>query len=287
MSPNNMPPAEQQIRSSYDAEARYGKKRDTPWVGYKAHITEICEQDQPHLITHVETTPATVPDSKVTPRIHQALAQKDLLPQEHLLDAGYVDAKLLVDSRVQYGVELIGPALPDSSWQAKAGQGFDLACFVIDWEGRQVRCPQNQMSQYWSPQKDNQGNAVIQVEFPKRVCQSCVARQNSTKATQGGRKLRFRPKAEHEALQHVRQIEHPPEFQEKYCKRAGVEGTLSQGIRSFALRRTRYIGCAKTHLQHILIAVAINLARFANWKQGFPLATTRTSAFAALLPVAI
>jgi transposase len=283
--PDNLPPAEQQIQSPYDTEARYGKKRDNGWLGYKAHFTEICETEQPHLITHVETTPATVPDSEVTQRIHQALAQKDLLPKEHLLDTGYVDAKLLVDSQVQFGVQMIGPAMPDSSWQARAGQGFELACFTIDWERQQVHCPQGQTSQSWSEQRDNQGNATIQVAFHKRACHSCVSRQVCTRATQTGRKLRFRPKAEHEVLQHLRQIEQTPEFKEKYQKRAGVEGTLSQGVRSFDLRRTRYIGSAKTHLQHILIAVAINLVRFTNWKRGFSRSTTRTSPFATLIPI--
>jgi transposase len=31
--------------------------------------------------------------------------------------------------------------------------------------------------------------------------------------------------------------------------RAGIEGTLSEGIRAHGLRRARYIGLAKTHLQ--------------------------------------
>lgn len=285
--PDNMPPAEQQIQSPYDAQARYGKKRDTGWVGYKAHFTEICDEDQPHLITHVETTPATVPDSEVTQRIHQALAQKDLLPKEHLLDTGYVDAQLLVDSQVQFGVEMIGPAMPDSSWQAKEGRGFDLPFFVIDWEKHQVSCPLQQTSTSWHESKDNQGNDVIQVEFKKSICHPCPARQYCTKATYSGRKLRFRPKAEHEILQHLRRIEQTSEFKEKYQKRAGVEGTLSQMARSFDLRRTRYIGFAKARLQNILIAIAVNLARLANWIREFPTAVTRTSPFAALLPLTI
>jgi transposase len=40
-----------------------------------------------------------------------------------------------------------------------------------------------------------------------------------------------------------------------------VEGTISQAVRAFGLRRTRYIGLAKTHLQHVLTAIAFNLAR--------------------------
>ena len=69
-----------------------------------------------------------------------------------------------------------------------------------------------------------------------------------------------------------------------YQKRAGVEGTLSQGVRAFELRQTRYIGLAKTHLQHLATAAAINLARINNWLMDVPLARTRTSRFAALAP---
>ena len=67
-------------------------------------------------------------------------------------------------------------------------------------------------------------------------------------------------------------------------KRAGIEGTISQGTHSFCLYRFRYLGQAKTHLQHILTAVAINLTRFVNWLNEIPLAATRKSAFIALAP---
>jgi transposase len=61
-----------------------------------------------------------------------------------------------------------------------------------------------------------------------------------------------------------------------------VEGTLSQGVRAFTLRQARYLRQAKTHLQHLLIAVAINLVRAIVWLAGTSLAQTRTSSFAAL-----
>jgi transposase len=54
-------------------------------------------------------------------------------------------------------------------------------------------------------------------------------------------------------------------FKAQYADRAGIESTLSQGVRAFGLRRSRYIGLAKTHLQHILIAVGINLKRVMVW----------------------
>ena len=49
-----------------------------------------------------------------------------------------------------------------------------------------------------------------------------------------------------------------------------------------ACRRSRYIGQEKTHLQHLFTAIAINLLRFAAWRNKVPHAKTRTSRFAAL-----
>jgi len=83
-------------------------------------------------------------------------------------------------------------------------------------------------------------------------------------------------------LQRARRLQRTPEWKARYERRAGIEGTISQGTRGFGLRRSRYIGEAKTHLQHILTASAINLVRFAAWKAGVPHAKTRISRFAAL-----
>jgi len=71
-------------------------------------------------------------------------------------------------------------------------------------------------------------------------------------------------------------------WQAQYAVRAGIEGTLSQGIRAFALRQSRYLGVAKTHLQHVATAAAMNLVRVDAWFEGIPHARTRISRFAAL-----
>jgi hypothetical protein len=68
-----MPAAAEQISSPYDQEARYSTKRDISWVGYKAHLTETCDPETPHLITNVETTPATTPDDNMVTVVHQSL----------------------------------------------------------------------------------------------------------------------------------------------------------------------------------------------------------------------
>jgi transposase len=67
-------------------------------------------------------------------------------------------------------------------------------------------------------------------------------------------------------------------------QRAGIEGTLSQGVRGFGMRRSRYVGLAKTHLQHIFIATAMNLYCTINWLNELSLAQTRQAAFERLIP---
>ena len=86
-------------------------------------------------------------------------------------------------------------------------------------------------------------------------------------------------------LKEQRRIHASKEGQLLYNKRAGVEGTISQGVRAFGLRKTRYRGVAKTHLQHIATAAAINFDRLVAWFDGVPRGKTRTSRFAALAPV--
>jgi len=50
-------------------------------------------------------------------------------------------------------------------------------------------------------------------------------------------------------------------------------------VRAFDLRRSRYLGLPKTHVQQVSIAAAINLVRLLAWLNGDPLAPTRVSAF--------
>ena len=94
--------------------------------------------------------------------------------------------------------------------------------------------------------------------------------------------MTIRTEHEHNALHMARQQQTTPEWQSRYDVRAGIEGTLSQGIRGFGLRQCRYIGLAKTRLQHLATAAAINIDRLSVWLDGRPHAKTRVSRFAAL-----
>lgn len=281
---DNQPPAENKIVSPYDAEARYGKKRQTEWVGYKVHLTETCDPDLPHLITHVETTTAPMADGQVTNDIHAALIEKDLLPATHLVDNAYVDADAIVDSQEQ-GVELLGPVRSDHSWQAKAQQGFDKIAFVVDWDAQTVTCPGDKTSISWRPTRDRLGNDLIEVRFDPLQCRTCSFHSQCTRSESHGRCLSLKPQVQHAALQDRRTYQTTEEFKRRYAKRAGIEGTISQGVRAFDLRSARYIGQAKTHLQHILTASAMNLTSAVAWLHGNTRTSTRRSSFAALAAV--
>jgi transposase len=105
-----LPPAGK-IETPHDPEARFRHRGGVSWVGYIVHLSETCEDDAVHLLTHVMTTTATVHEARCTAVIHGALAAKGLSPSEHLVDAAYVDAELLVRSREELGIALIGPGV--------------------------------------------------------------------------------------------------------------------------------------------------------------------------------
>jgi transposase len=275
-------PAAVLIASPSDVEARYCTKHGITWVGDKVHLTEPCENDQPHLITGVMTTPATTPDGVMGSRMQDDWATRDLLPGIHLLDGGSVDADLLVTAQSTHQIDVVGPPFGSYSHQRRAGEGSDLGAFRIDWEAHQARCPQGHTSIRWTPGRDVSGDPVVRIRFHAPTCRACPVRSACTQAKNAPRQLTVRPQAHHEAVQAARQRQETAEFTAQYAQRAGVEGTQAQAIRRCGLRQGRYVGHAKTHLQHVLTATALNLVRVAAWLEDTPRATTRRSAFAAL-----
>ncbi|MFS2011991.1 IS1182 family transposase [Azospirillum sp. CT11-132] len=281
-----LPPVGERLQSPYDPEMHFSMKRQTQWSGYKVHVTETCDDDTAHLITHVKTCPAMEQDMTSTAAIHECLAAKGLLPAEHFVDSAYIDTELLVHSRRDYAVSLEGPVRSVSSWQARTGQGYDLPHFRIDWEHEQVTCPQGKASVTWRLGRDEVGKPRINAVFSRSDCGACSARPFCTPAKAARRSVFFHPREEYEALNVARARMDDPVWKERYHVRAGVEGTLSQGVRAFGMRRCRYIGLAKTAFQHVCIAAAMNVARMVHWLDGQPRAKTRVTRFAALAPVA-
>lgn len=279
----NQPPSSQRITSPYDLEARYSTKRDISWVGYKFHATETCTDDAPHLIIHVETRPGTEHDINTVDDIHQVLDEQHRLPTDHLVDASYISADELVRSETLYGVNLVGPVRTDLSWQARLPEGIDSSQFTIDWDQQRATCPQDHVSCSWIPQQRADGYATIKIKFRQSKCADCPLRSRCTRDQTKGRTLTVLPQPQFEALQAARQRQQTQEFKDQYATRAGVEGSISHAAFTLGLRRARYRGLAKTHLQHLATAAAINLIRVMHWLAEVPRSQTRQSRFAALV----
>jgi transposase len=279
---SELPPVGERLQSPYDPEAHYSTKRQLEWSGYKVHVTETCDEDSAHLVTHVLTRPAMQPDMASTADIHQRLADKGLLPAEHFVDAAYVDAALLVGSRRDHGVSLEGPVRAMPKRPNEAEQAYEQRHFAIDWERERVTCPQGKTSVTWRVGRDEVGAPRIQAVFSRTDCGACATRRLCTSAKEARRSVYFHPRAEYEALNAARARMHDPAWKKRYHVRAGVEGTLSQAVRAFGMRRSRYIGLAKTGLQQVCTAAAMNVARMVRWLDGAPRAKTRVTRFAAL-----
>lgn len=300
---DGLPPGRRRLTSPYDLDTRWGAKRDTFWNGYKVHVSETCDTpadtaapgaatdldaprggpaaDLPNIITNVATTDATVPDSATTEPVHQQLAARGLLPAEHYLDSGYPSAELLVTSAATFGVTLVTPLLADHSPQAKAGGGFDRSAFTVDFESKRATCPQGQASSSWSP-ASQRGTDTVVVKFATATCAPCPVRDQCTTSKKRRRQLTVHPRDVHQAQQAARAAQKTTDWQADYARRAGVEGTVRQGVAVTDLRHTRYRGLPKTHLEHAFAAVALNLIRLDAYWNGHPLDRTRTSHLARL-----
>ena len=276
-----LPPARSRLVSPYDTDARYAEKRGKGWTGYKVHLSETCHipdadghRPAPDLLTSAETTLAPVTDVEMTEPVHDTLTRRGLAPGEHAADSGYASADLLLAARAR-GITLLAPLLPDPSPQARSG-GYTADMFTIDWEARQVTCPEGQVSSSWTPAR-SKGTNIILARFAKATCQPCPARARCTTAVRSGRQLGFRHRQIHEALTAARAEQAGDAWQRKYRIRAGVEGTIAQATHVTGIRRARYLGLPKTRLEHNTAAAAINLIRLDAWWTGKPLDRTRTT----------
>jgi transposase len=277
-------PAGDRLPSPYDPDVvRFGNKRSKTWTGYKLHLTETCDEDLPRIATRVESTSAHLSDVAQTEKVHEDLARRGLLPKERLADAGFVEADLLMRSDLEHGIELIGPVRPNVGWQARTEGGCDISCFTIDWEAKKAICPEGKQSKGWKTAIDSWGRPDIVVRFARRDCLECKSRALCTRSKEEPRHLTLLPnKAEHEVVQAARARQKTAEWKDKYDERAGIEGTFSRAASILGVRRARYKGQEKVHLEHVLTAVALSVLRTVEWLAGTPPAKRRVSVFAQL-----
>ena len=269
------------ISSPHDLDAKFRVKRSTSWIGYQVHLTETCESDAPRVITQVETTPATTHDVHLTEPIQTDLIKRDLKPDTHLVDGGYVEADLLVESQ-ERNIDLVGPAPGHQQWQDKVEGGLDHSKFQFDWEQKHAICPGGKTSIHWNERRTRRQSTNVAIAFDEADCRACPLRPRCTRAKIGGRNLTVYPQKQYEALQQARKRQTTPEYKKLYGLRAGIEGTISQGVRVMGMRRSRYRGLARTRVQHVAIAAAINIYRAVDWLNGERPKPTPVSPFQSL-----
>jgi hypothetical protein len=231
----------------------------------------------------VATTNATVPDAAMTDPIHARLAERALLPGEHLVDSGYPSAQLLVDSQHRWGIELVSPLQADKSRQARAGQGYDRSRFTIDFDAQHATCPQGQTSRKWEP-TTHRGIDKIMIKFAAATCHDCPVREQCTRSAspRWGRQLTIPTREVYHAQLAARAGHNTPDGKARYALRAGVEATIGQAVAVTGMRRARCRGLAKTRLEHVFSAVGLNLIRLhAHWHGHAP-ERSRTSHLARL-----
>jgi transposase len=221
------------LDSPDDPDAHFGNTRRITWTGDKVPVTETCDEATLHVMTPIETSEAAVTEVTMTEPIQQALHAKPAAPDEHSVDAGYVDAIWLVQRPRDCHLALMGPVPTDSSWPATDEHAYDLSPFPSNWEAQPVTCPRGKTRSSWTARRDRWNHPVISVKFAYKDCRDCEVRRQCTRAKTNPRPMTLKPQAEHQALQALRQHQHTAAWKAKYAKRAGVDGTRSQGVRAF------------------------------------------------------
>ncbi|WP_425329111.1 IS1182 family transposase [Streptomyces eurocidicus] len=249
-------PARVRIESPYDLEARWVRRGHTRWTGYLAHVTETCDDGSVNVITDVATV-VSAADSQALPAIHARLKRRRLLPAQHLVDGGYTSVTGFDAATRTHKIALVGPLPANSSQQRARDAGFARENFIIDFDRREVTCPNGKVSGNWNEPPAMAPFTVVR--FDKRQCGPCPEKSSCTSGA--ARTVNFLPRHLHELQARNRADQQDHQWKRLYASRSGVEGTVHELATSHRARRCRYHGTAKTHVQHVLTAIAINIER--------------------------
>ena len=178
------------VESPYDPEARFRTRAGRSWTGYVVHLTETCDEGVPRLVVQADTTDAGVHEAMRVEAIHAALAAKGLAPSEHLADAAYMSAELLISARERHGIDLIGPQRRNLTWQSRSEGAFDASDFAVDWDRQVVRCPEGKESASWKTHSSPgraRGRPIVHARFRLADCRACPSRVRCTRSASRGR----------------------------------------------------------------------------------------------------
>jgi hypothetical protein len=255
------------VHNPHEPQAQWSCKsttKDKSWVGTKVQVAETV-QDEPrapgeptcNFITAMVTQDAPESDKA---GMAQVLAEQQQMgleaPSALYTDGAYVSAQALHEAKEE-GRELRGPApaSPDH------GKVFTVESFDVQVSERMAICPVGKRSTNWSRLEEaSTGKVNYRIEWNQSLCGNCPLHQQCLGERQKHRTIVV---GEHHDLLQARRREMQTEtFELEMHRRNGIEGTQSELVRAFGLRRARYRGKAKVRLQNYFIGTACNIRRW-------------------------
>jgi len=254
------------VQNPHDPDAHYADKKTKLWTGYKVHVTETVDPEEPikkkgepaeHFITEMFTTEAAQDEmTGLTEVLKRELEHHEITPLAIYSDAGYVTEHTLTQAE-QNGFELLGPTRPDPH---KGVYNSDV--FHVDVDKRQAVCPEGKLSTQCSRIKDSfMGTEYYRLEWGNQ-CDSCPVQTQCTRSKSGRRTLVVGLR--HDLVERRRREMKQSGFSKSMHPRNGIEGTHSELVRGHGMRRTKYRGLSRVGLSHYFIGAACNVKRYLN-----------------------
>ena len=252
------------VQNPHDPHAHYADKGSKQWIGYKVHVMESVDSEEPakvkaepgeHFITEILTTEAAQDEmTGLTESLKRQQEHHEIKPAAVYADGGYVTESTLSQAE-SHAMELLGPTRPDPHKGPYNADGF-----VVDVENEQAVCPQGKTSTQCSLISDSHmGTEYYRLEWGSQ-CDSCPVQKQCTRAKSGRRMLVVGLR--HDLVQKRREQMRADDFSQSMHPRNGIEGTHSELVRGHGLRRTKYRGLNRVALSHYLMGAACNVKRY-------------------------
>jgi transposase len=252
------------VKNPHDPDVQWSSKEKQlikPWEGYKVQIAESIPEEagkegapKTGFITEITTTQAIVSDVAGRELAEAAQEAHGIgVSEEVHADGGYITDDTLAEARAS-GRQLIGPARP-----APTKGVLPVEAFEVDMEKGRAICPGGKTStRYRVTSGGKSGRELHQFQWGTQ-CDGCRLQHACTKSKSGRRTLTVGP--HHAELQARRREMETAEFKERLKLRIPIEATISELVRGYGLRRTRYRGLPKVRLGNYLIGAACNVNR--------------------------
>jgi transposase len=252
------------VHNPHDPDAHYADKGSKQWIGYKVHVVESVDPQQPakvkaepgeHFITEIITTEAAENEKTgLAEALKRQQQHHEIKPAAIYADAGYVTESTLAQAEGS-AMKLLGPTRPDPHKGPYNADGF-----TVDVENQRAVCPQGKTSTQCSHIKDRyMGSEYYRFEWGSQ-CDSCPMQQQCTRAKSGRRILVVGLR--HDLVEQRRKEMKQAEFSRSMYPRNGIEGTHSELVRGHGLRQTKYRGLSRVSLSHYFMAAACNVKRY-------------------------